>query len=66
MKSKELLKKYISENKLSEIELLYVMKIMKFETELRFRERIKNNEIIDEDNEEQILLLSTFLDSINE
>lgn len=66
MKSKELLKKYISENKLSETELLYVMKIVKFETELRFRERIKNEEITEENNEEQILLLSTFLNSINE
>ncbi|CAG7581192.1 MAG: hypothetical protein SLAVMIC_00720 [uncultured marine phage] len=66
MNAKELLKTFISDGKLSESELLYVLKIMKFETELRFRKKIQNNEIVEEDNEEQILLIETFLNSLND
>ena len=66
MSSKELLKSYIDSGKISESDLLYVLKINKFETELRFRNKIKNSEVIDEENEEQILLLETFLNSITD
>ena len=66
MNSKELLKSYINSNKLSEAELLYVLKVNKFETELRFRKRIKNSELDSEENDEQILLLETFIKSLDQ
>jgi len=64
MKSQKILRELISENKLSESDLNYLLKINKFETELRFRKRILGGELDPIENDEQIMLLETFLKSI--
>jgi hypothetical protein len=56
--------KFIEQNRTSVNDIILLSKLIKFETELKFRKRLKSNQITsNEENDEQIELLETFINS---